>query len=91
MKQPDQVAGRRRKLASYEVAGVSKQNKFVPHGTMELSEVSGVPSGLDDLRTIFQPLRSWLISGAPAEQMKAAAGIGSAKLAGKIGRRCCSF
>jgi hypothetical protein len=31
------VAERRGKLASYEVAGVGGQNKFVPQGTMEAS------------------------------------------------------
>ncbi|HZF02064.1 MAG TPA: hypothetical protein VE344_09230 [Methylomirabilota bacterium] len=30
------VAERRGKLASYEVAGVGGQNKFVPKGTVEL-------------------------------------------------------
>jgi hypothetical protein len=52
------------------VAGVGGQNKFVPQGTVECV-FSVVPSGRNDLRTAFQPLRSWLISGAPSAQKNA--------------------
>ena len=40
-----------------------------------MRKFSGILLGRDDLRAIFQPLRSWLISSAPSEQKKAAARI----------------
>jgi hypothetical protein len=87
MKWPDNVAERRRKLASYEVAGVSKQIDLSRKGQWNYPKFSSVLSGRDDLRTIFQPLRSWLISGAPLEQKRAAARIVSrlTQLAAGIG------
>ena len=50
MKRPDNVAEQRGKLASYEVAGVGEQNKFVLQGTVDCV-FSVVPSGRNNFRT----------------------------------------
>jgi hypothetical protein len=66
---PDYALKAQRKLASYEVAGVSANKKIVPQGTTESSgHFSGVLSGRDGLRARVQPQCGWLISEAPSEQ-----------------------
>ena len=59
------VAKRHRKLASYEVAGNRFKTKSVLMGRWNRPPSSVVPPGRIIFPTLFQPLRSWLISIAP--------------------------